>query len=408
MELAYCDDVGEPLRVLCSCQPAFGHYVPLQPMAAALQQAGHVVTFVTAPDFTARVEADGFATSPAGGDMAAAGGRVIASHPEFFALTPLEKRVFVFQQVFGGEVLNEKFESVHHAAIEFRPDVILHDPGELAAPLVAELLGCPNVCVGYGLALQPVLRAAAAAGARQCWERHGLQVPSDGGLFRHLYLDRCPPLLADPEIPAVPTARPVRPSIPATPAGYRLPDELRQLGGRPLVYVTQGTIYNQDLRALQRVLDGLSRLAVGIVATVGPGGDPTSLTWNPATTVVAPYIPHAAVLPECSLVVTHGGSGSVLEPLALGVPLLVLPQGADHFENAAAVERAGAGITILPDDLTAERVTTVAERLLSQTTTRAAAAAVAAEIAAMPSPTDHVPTVQQLVERRPSDAGHRP
>src|SRR5215211_376758 len=116
---------------MCSCQPAFGHYVPLQPMAAALQQAGHVVIFVTAPDFTARVEADGFATSQAGGDMAAAGARVIASHPEFIGLSPLEKRVFVFRHVFGGEVLNGKFESVHDAAIEFGPDVILHDPGEL-------------------------------------------------------------------------------------------------------------------------------------------------------------------------------------------------------------------------------------------------------------------------------------
>ena len=392
---------------MCSCQPAFGHYVPLQPMAAALQQAGHAVTFVTAPELTARVAEDGFATSPAGDDMAAAAGRVFASHPEFFGLTPLQKRIFVFQHVFGGVVLNAKFESIHDAAIEFRPDVILHDPGELAAPLVAELLGCPNVCVGYGLMLQPVLRAAAAAGAQQCWERHGLQVPPDGGLFRHLYLDRCPPRLADPETPAVPTARPVRPSIPVPPDGYRPPDELRHLSGRPLVYVTQGTIYNQDLSALQMVLDGLSRLAVDIVATVGPGGDPASLSWNPATTVVAPYIPHAAVLPECSLVVTHGGSGSVLEPLALGVPLLVLPQGADHFENAAAVERAGAGITILPADLTAERVATVADRLLGASTTRSAAAAVAAEIAAMPSPTDHVPTVEDLVERHAADAGRR-
>jgi UDP:flavonoid glycosyltransferase YjiC (YdhE family) len=114
--------------------------------------------------------------------------------------------------------------------------------------------------------------------------------------------------------------------------------------------------------------------------------------------VVAPYIPHATLLPRCALVVTHGGSGSIREPLGLGIPLVVVPQGADHFENAAAVERAGAGITILPDDLNPERVATAAERLLSETTARSAAAAVAAETAAMPSPADHVPTVEQLVE----------
>jgi UDP:flavonoid glycosyltransferase YjiC (YdhE family) len=384
---------------MCSCQPAFGHFVPLQVMAAALQQAGHQVTFVTASDFTPRIEEAGFATSPAGDDMTAAGYRVISSHPEFFGLTPLEKRIFAFQHVFGGEVLDAKFESVHDTAIELRPDVILHDPGELAGPLAAELLGCPNVCVGYGLMLQAALRDAAAAGARQCWERHGLPAPPDGGLFRHLYLDRWPLLLADPAVPAVPNARPIRPSMPTLADGYGEPEGLRRLGRRPLVYVTQGTVYNQDLRALQVVLDGLSRLAVDIVATVGPGGDPASLSWNPVTTVVAPYIPHAALLPRCALVVTHGGSGSILEPLGLGIPLVVVPQGADHFENAAAVERAGAGITMLPDDLNPERVATAAERLLNETTTRSAAAAVAAEIAAMPSPADLVPTVEHLIER---------
>ena len=341
--------------------------------------------------------------------MAAAGGRVIASHPEFFALTPLEKEgVFVFQQVFGGEVLNEKFESIHHAAIEFRPDVILHDPGELAAPLGGRAARLPQRLRGLRA---HALASPAGGGGRRGSAVLGMSRPA--GSVRRRSVP--PPVPRSVPAEACRSRDPGRAHSTAgatvdtrAPDGYRPPDELRQLGGRPLVYVTQGTIYNQDLSGLQIVLDGLSRLAVDIVATVGPGGDPASLTWNPTTTVVAPYIPHAAVLPECWLVVTHGGSGSVLEPLALGVPLPAGPQGADHFENAAAVERAGAGITILPDDLTAERVTTVAERLLSQTTTRGAAAAVAAEIAAMPSPTDHVPTVQQLVERRPSDAGHRP
>jgi UDP:flavonoid glycosyltransferase YjiC (YdhE family) len=81
------------------------------------------------------------------------------------------------------------------------------------------------------------------------------------------------------------------------------------------------------------------------------------------------------VLPRGSLAVTHGGSGSVLGPLLHGLPLVVVPLGADHFENAPAVERAGAGIVIAPDKLTADTVADAASRCLSNDELRSVAAA---------------------------------
>ena len=46
-------------------------------------------------------------------------------------------------------------------------------------------------------------------------------------------------------------------------------------------------------------------------------------------------------------VVTHGGAGTTLGALAFGVPLLVLPQGADQYANAERVVAAGAGRQLL-------------------------------------------------------------
>jgi Erythromycin biosynthesis protein CIII-like, N-terminal domain len=38
---------------------------------------------------------------------------------------------------------------------EWRPDIIVHEAGELAAPIVAARLGVPNVCQGYGGLVAP-------------------------------------------------------------------------------------------------------------------------------------------------------------------------------------------------------------------------------------------------------------
>lgn len=41
------------------------------------------------------------------------------------------------------------------------------------------------------------------------------------------------------------------------------------------------------------------------------------------------------MLPRCGAVVCHGGSGSVLGALAHGLPLVMVPMGADQPLNAA-------------------------------------------------------------------------
>lgn len=86
---------------------------------------------------------------------------------------------------------------------------------------------------------------------------------------------------------------------------------------------------------------------------------------------------------HADLVVHHGGSGSTLGALAEGVPQLVLPHGADQFANAEALVTVGAALRLLPAELSADAVTEQARKLPSR---RDAARAIAAEIAAMPSP----------------------
>ena len=70
---------------------------------------------------------------------------------------------------------------------------------------------------------------------------------------------------------------------------------------------------------------------------------------QPSNVHVHQYIPQELLLPHCAAVVTHGGAGSTLGALAFGLPLLVVPQGADHFYNADRVVAAGAAVQLMPD-----------------------------------------------------------
>ena len=82
--------------------------------------------------------------------------------------------------------------------------------------------------------------------------------------------------------------------------------------------------------------------------------------------------PHDAVMPEVSLVVTHGGHGTVTRSLTHGVPLLVLPMGRDQADNAARVVARGAGLA-LNDSATEADITQAVARLLGEPRFRVAA-----------------------------------
>ena len=109
------------------------------------------------------------------------------------------------------------------------------------------------------------------------------------------------------------------------------------------------------------------------------------------------YIPQEQLLPHCAAVVTHGGAGSTLGALAFGLPLLIVPQGADHFYNAERVVSAGAAVQLLPDRLTADSARDAVRRLLHDDTFRRAAQQIRTELDAMPDPRQAVQTLEHLV-----------
>ena len=91
-------------------------------------------------------------------------------------------------------------------------------------------------------------------------------------------------------------------------------------------------------------------------------------------------MPQPVVLDRVSVVVSHAGAGTMLAAAVQGRPQLVLPKAADQWDNADAVVASGAAL----------------ERLLRDRSISDAAGRVAAELDAMPTPADHVATIEAL------------
>ena len=173
------------------------------------------------------------------------------------------------------------------------------------------------------------------------------------------------------------------------------PEWVEQLPDRPTVYVTLGTVFN-ELPVFGVLLEGLAPLDCNVIATIGLNVDPAALEPIPANARVERYVPQSLLLPHCSAVVGHGGSGTMLAALAAGLPLLLVPQSADQFDNAAQATQVGAARTLMPDELTEEAARAALVSLLDDESYRDNALQVAAEIAAMPAPEELVPILVEF------------
>jgi len=99
------------------------------------------------------------------------------------------------------------------------------------------------------------------------------------------------------------------------------------------------------------------------------------------------------------VVICHGGAGTTLGALAHGVPLLVLPQGADQYIISERVASSGAGLRLVPPEVNPDSVRRCVLDLLHGTESSSAARRVQSEIAAMPAPDETVSVIEHIAER---------
>jgi UDP:flavonoid glycosyltransferase YjiC (YdhE family) len=372
------------MRLLFTSRPRLGHLQPLMPLAIAARAAGHEVVFATG--------AETASTSVALGSPTEIVGLKLGQGLQTEKLPRAEIRKFVFTRVFAERELEPRLRDIEVKCLSRRPDIIVHEVAELAAPIAAALAGTPLVTVGYGPLLESDVADATGAAVEPYWRARGLVPPRWGGLYRDLYVDPCPPSLQIRTIDELPV---VQKMGPGSTTSLTPPEWLGEVNA-PLVYVTFGTIFNRDRGLFRKVLEALETLPIEIVVTVGKDNDPADVGTHPRTTRVFRFVPQEHLLPHCRAVVAHGGAGTLFGALAHGVPLLLLPQSADQFYNASRASAAGTALSLMPEDASTQAIATSVAQILNNPIFSVGARTVSAEMAAMPRPEEAWARIERL------------
>ncbi|MEU5692938.1 nucleotide disphospho-sugar-binding domain-containing protein [Actinosynnema sp. NPDC020468] len=381
------------MRILFSSLAAHGHLYPTLPLAIAARQQGHEVLFVTDRQFAPIFEQHDIAFAQGGIGIRQAF-LDLQGNPD--TLEPKEVPHDVIARVFGSIIPRRFIDDLRPILADWKPDLVVRGIANLGAGFAAELAGVPALSHGFGRMWSPDV-------AESLWQDNvtalaaeiGLGVePDHAMLLGNTYVDVCPPSFQDKEFLASDVRR-----VPLRPVPFAEPGELPDwvvAHDRPLVYLTLGTAFAAE-GVLRTAIEGLARLDARVLVASGPTVDPASLGALPAGVEVRQWVPQADLLPYTDLVVHHGGSGTTLGAFSAGVPQLIVPQGADQFNNAEHVTAGGLGDRLLGEAVTAETVADRAGALLADTVIRDAARLIAAEITSLPAPADVARALPDLI-----------
>ena len=374
------------LRILFTFIAGSGHFRPLIPLARAAQTAGHTVAVAGASRRQEEIAAAGFTGIATSASPPPPAGEPAGDPNAPWTPDPHREQLWLAEG-FARRGARRHVTSIGEIARAFRPDVLVRDEVDFGTAIVAELLGIPCATVSVLAAGGFLRKELVAEPLNELRTEHGLLAEPqltmlDGGLVLAPY----PPSYRDPAFPLPPHAFPFRPQAPVPP---------HSASDTPTVYFTLGTV-RTDTDLYNRVLAGLRDLPVNAVLTVGDRFDPTEVEPQPDHIRIERFVPQEELLPGCDLVISHGGSGSVLGALAHGLPLVLAPMSADQPYNARRCVELGTARVLDPVRATPDDVRKTVSDVLADQAYRHAAQRIQAEYNTLPGPDEAVTLIERL------------
>lgn len=133
---------------------------------------------------------------------------------------------------------------------------------------------------------------------------------------------------------------------------------------QPSVYVSLGTVFNDQPDVYRTLLEGVHRAGARAVVAAGASFQKVRAFAGP-NDVVLEFAPQLEVLKQVDAVIGHGGNNSLTETLCAGRPQVVVPFGAEQIANGQRVELLGVGRMLRPGELSAERLEALVKEALA-------------------------------------------
>lgn len=341
------------LRVLVAAFGDAGHVFPAIALGKALAARGHEVVIETWEERRAAVEGEGLG---------------FAAAEEYRMFPPPDP------DSEEGQHAAEAAKALLPLLEDFKPHIVVSDILTLAPTLAAERAGIPLATLiphiypvvepGYpffAIGLWPprtslgrkawryghdrALRVGLEQGRRDLnIQRQRLDLPPidrfHGGISPDLALVATYPQLEYPRRwpPGVETTGPMTFELPH-------PDVELPAGDDPLVLVAASTAHDSENHLVRAALAGLAAEPVRVVATTNRVA-PQRPIEVPDNAVLVEWLSYSQLMPAASLVISHGGHGTVARALGAGTPVLICPIIGDMSETAMRVAWAGAGLSL--------------------------------------------------------------
>ena len=329
-----------------------GHVFPAIALGRALRARGHEVTIETWEERRAAVEGAGLG---------------FAAAEEYRMFPPPDP------DSPEGEHAAEAARALLPLLEEMRPHVVVSDILTLAPSLAAEKAGVPLAtliphiypvvepglpffAIGLKPPRTPLGRAVWRTGQRALniglehgrrdlnRQRQRLDLPPverfHGGISTELALVGTFPQLEYP--------RPWPAGVEITgPMTFEIPHPDIELppGEAPLVLVAPSTAHDSENHLVRTALAALADEPVRVVATTNRVV-PQRPIEVPANAVLVDWLSYSQLMPIASLVISHGGHGTVARALSAGTPVLICPIIGDMSETAMRVDWAGCGLSV--------------------------------------------------------------
>lgn len=411
------------MRILFNTIPCASHIDPLVPLAHALHSAGHDVRVSTSTEWqiVGRSSVDAAITA-AGLTAVLLESRVpesehiSASRPRIpgALVRPIGQDSW---QAIRDELLHifnlihpsDPEDPSHCPALDdlvafaraWQPDLLLWDFLGPAASIAAEVLGIPHLRLVFAqdkVALvdqwQPADDDQFHQWMRPLLRRYGLTY-AQRMLLGQWSIDAQPIRAQQAStVPYLPMRR-----IPYTGA-EPLPRWLHQPPQRRRICLTLGWSIMQNFDHFGFAATDIAKVATALDAEIVVTADPDQFTGEdslPDNVRAVGYVPLDVLLPTCSAIVHHGGTGTIAAAVAHQVPQVVIPAANwDEAHDAHYIQTHGAGLTLDPHEFSAEALHNRLQRVLDEPSFQAGATALHTQSLAAPNPVDLINVLERI------------
>jgi MGT family glycosyltransferase len=399
-------------------------------IANVLKEHGHRIVFVIDESFKGVLEAKGFEErfmrmappdENADPDADPWGEFIRVTAPEFRKPT-IEQIETVTKPIWEALVAGEQYSHDTVMAIwdDIHPDVVVTD--NVTGYPAIELAGCPWVRFVSANPLEmrdpllppvlsglPVADDAQWAAFRDEYHRQHEELLTQHNDFRgSVGVSPCPEdefnthspwlnLYLFPEAADYTRAEPLGPTwhrLQSTVRSGEAPFDVAEMvpGDGKVVYLSLGSLGCMDVGLMQRLIDAMATTEHRTIVSMGPLKDQMTLGPN---MYGDEFLPQPSILPQCDLLITHGGNNTTCEGFHFGLPMIGLPLFWDQYDNAQRLDETGFGVRLPTYDWAPEQLTGAVDRLLADEPLHARMKTIAEAVRADPG---HV-RAANLIER---------